>query len=296
MTNSDNPFKTHADLKPSVFLLSTNFLQSRLYSFLKLSGPIAISCVCTIQCSWTPEIETSLHHSQEGTISLQTTQAFKIPPQHPTSISDSSIQEILEGISQTQESGLLQQLLSGPAAKQQIFSPSQVRFLAPQLALAFSQATPDELVSFTCAATDENSSIIRGTVAIFPSSLFLITVKNSQNSLVVHNKGENSSGLLQENVSMEFSKTEVVLPREEAMAYMTLPSNSNWIAINFAQLGTSALHTSQPQPTQSNTPIPSNLEVSDSVENESVKEQLRELRRKVEEQTKEIKRLEQTIR
>lgn len=273
--------------------MSTNFLQSRLYSFLKLSGPIAISCVCTIQCSWTPEIETSLHHSQEGTISLQTTQAFKIPPQHPISISDSSIQEILEGITQTREGGLLQKLLLGPAAKHQIFSPSQVRFLAPQLALAFSKATPEELVSFTCAATDENSSIIKGTVAIFPSSLFLITVKIS---LVGHNKGKISSGLLQENVSMEFSKTEAVLPREETKAFMTLPSNSNWIAINFSQLGSSALHTSQPQPTQSNTPNPSKLEVRDSVENESVNEQLRELRRKVEEQTKEIKRLKQTIR
>jgi hypothetical protein len=276
--------------------LSTNFLQARQYPFLKLCGTIAIFFICTIQCSWTPEIETPLHHSQEGTISLQTTQAFKIPPQHPISISDSSIQEILEGITQTQESGLLEQLLSGPAVKHQIFSPSQVRFLAPQLAQAFSKATPEEVVSFTCAAIDENSSIIKGTVAIFPSSIILITVKNSQNALVVHKKGKNSSGLLQENVSMEFPNAEAVLPREEAKAFMTPPSNSNWIAMNLAQLGSSTLHTSQPKPIQSKTPTPSKLEGNYSVENESVQEQLRELRRNVEEQTKEIKRLEQTIR
>ena len=45
-----------------------------------------------VHCTWTPEIETLLYQDQNGTIALQTTQSFKTPPNHPTSISDSLIQ------------------------------------------------------------------------------------------------------------------------------------------------------------------------------------------------------------
>ena len=110
-----------------------------------------------------------LYQSEEGTIALQTTKTFKVAPKHPAWISDSLIQEMLGGITQTQESGLLQQIFSGSSPQLPVFSPSQIRFLGPHLASALSKATPEELVSFICTDTNENSSVVKGTVADFPS-------------------------------------------------------------------------------------------------------------------------------
>ncbi|MGI9545822.1 MAG: hypothetical protein ACR2MM_01190, partial [Flavobacteriaceae bacterium] len=59
-----------------------------------------------------------------------------------------------------------------------VFSPSQIRFLGPQLASALSKATPEELVSFICTDTNENSSVVKGTVAVFHPTTLLINLKN----------------------------------------------------------------------------------------------------------------------
>jgi hypothetical protein len=194
-----------------------------------------------IQCSWTPDVETLLYQSEEGTIALQTTKNFKAAPKHPAWISDSLIQEMLGGLTQTQESGLLQEIFSGSPSQLPVFSPSQIRFLSPQLASALSKATPEELVSFICTDTKENSSIVKGTVAVFHPTTLLINLKNYRKSMFDQGKGKNSRGNLQRYTTIHFSQEEALINPKESQPLMEIPANSHWVMINYSLLKSSNL-------------------------------------------------------
>ncbi len=272
-------------------------LKYRLHSISRLLAIVMAIGMSHIQCSWTPDVETLLYQSEEGTIALQTTKTFKVAPKHPAWISDSLIQEMLGGITQTQESGLLQQIFSGSSPQLPVFSPSQIRFLGPHLASALSKATPEELVSFICTDTNENSSVVKGTVAIFHPTTMLINLKNYRKSVFDQEKGKNSRGNLHRYTTIHFSQEEALITPNESQPLMEIPASSHWVMINYSLLKTSNLK--EPHVLTS---------TSDGMTNDGVKEQntqeinslnelneqLLDLRQKVDEQNEEIQRLQQT--
>ena len=250
-----------------------------------------------IQCSWTPDVEMLLYQSEEGTIALQTTKNFKVAPKHPAWISDSLIQEMLGGLTQTQESGLLQDIFSGSPPQLPVFSPSQIRFLGPQLASALSKATPEELVSFICTDTNENSSVVKGTVAVFHSTTLLINLKNYRQSMFDQGKVKNSRGNLQRYTTIHFSQEEALINPKESQPLMEIPANSHWVMINYSLLKTSNLKephvlTSTSGEMTNDGVKEQNTQATNSLN--ELNEQLIDLRRKVDEQNEEIKRLQQT--
>jgi hypothetical protein len=250
-----------------------------------------------IQCSWTPDVETPLYQSEEGTIALQTTKNFKVAPKHPAWISDSLIQEMLGGLTQTQESGLLQEIFSGSPPQLPVFSPSQIRFLGPQLASALSKATPEELVSFICIDTKENSSVVKGTVAIFHPTTLLINLKNYRKPMFGQGKGKNSRGNLQRYTTIHFSQEEALIDPKASQPLMEIPANSHWVMINYSLLKTSNLE--EPHVLTSTSAGMTNEGMKEQNSQainflNELNEQLLDLRRKVDEQNEEIKRLQQT--
>ena len=107
----------------------TSSLKYRLHSISRQLAIVLAIGMSHIQCSWTPDVETLLYQSEEGTIALQTTKNFKAAPKHPAWISDSLIQEMLGGLTQTQESGLLQEIFSGsPSSTTSLFTLSNSFF------------------------------------------------------------------------------------------------------------------------------------------------------------------------
>ena len=250
-----------------------------------------------IQCSWTPDVETLLYQSEEGTIALQTTKNFNVAPKHPAWISDSLIQEMLGGITQTQESGLLQKIFAGSPLQLPVFSPSQIRFLGPHLASALSKATPEELVSFICKDPDGNSSMVKGTVAVFHPTTILINLKNYRKSVFDQGKGKNSRGNLQRYTTIHFSQEEALINPKESQPLMEIPANSHWVMINYSLLKTVNLEEPHVLTSTSDGMTNDGMKEQNAQEINSLNElneQLLDLRRKVDEQNEEIKRLQQT--
>jgi len=275
----------------------TSSLKYRLHSMSRQLAIVLAIGLSHIQCSWTPDVETPLYQSEEGTIALQTTKNFIVAPKHPAWISDSLIQEMLGGLTQTQESGLLQEIFSGSPPQLPVFSPSQIRFLGPQLASALSKATPEELVSFICIDTNENSSVIKGTVAIFHPTTLLINLKNYRKSMFDQGKGKNSRGDLQRYTTIHFSQEEALIDPKASQPLMEIPANSHWVMINYSLLKTSNLK--EPHVLTSTSGGMTNVGMKEQNTQEinslnEMNEQLLDLRRKVDEQNEEIKRLQQT--
>jgi len=273
-----------------------HFLSPQIKGFVfTLRYLIAVAIgIFNIQCSWSPEIETVLHDSPNGFISLQTTPALKIAPKHPASIPESLIARILAGITKNQEEGMLQQLLLSATPTAPAFSPSQIDFLSPLVSLALSNATPDEIVHFRCPVTDEWSSMVKGTIAIFSPSNFLLILKDAKESSGIPSKMKNSSQRLQRRSSLTFSEGEAFLSDQEIETYMTIPAMAEGILINYQRLAPSNQNNQENQPSRHVTPVTSDEKVETPLELNSLNKQLRDLRKKVEQQNEEIRRLKQT--
>jgi len=278
----------------------TSSLKYRLHSISRQLAIVVAIGMSHIQCSWTPDVETFLYQSEEGTIALQTTKTFKVVPNHPVWISDSLIQELLEGITQTQESGLLQRIFSGSSPQLPVFSPSQIRFLGPHLASALSKATPEEFVSFTCTDTNESSSVVKGTVAVFHPTTILINLKNYRKFVFEQEKGKNSRGNLHRYTTIHFSQEEALINPKESQPLMEIPANSHWVMIDYSLLKTSNVKephvlTSTSSGGMANDGVKEKEQNTQEINSlNELNEQLLDLRRKVEEQNEEIKRLQQT--
>ena len=273
--------------------MRTQLFKKALYDFLKLYGTIVPILFYTIQCSWAPQINTPIHTSEGGQIALRTSPEFKIRPQHPHIISESLVKQILQGISQHQEQGILQELLIADPKPSPVFSLAQIEFLSPHIVDALSKATSEELITFKSLDSQEGTTVVRGTVALFSPTIFFLTIQNTQN-LPGPQKMANSSRNLQKHTKLIFAQEHALLKPEEAQRLMELSPTDIEIAIDYAALkplkGTehedmAEKHYSTTTTTQSETNHPKmNI----------LQEQLLDLQKKVDEQAEEIRRLQQT--
>ncbi len=252
---------------------------------------IATLTTFNLQCSWAPEVETILHEGPECVISLKTSHALKKAPKHPASLSESLIAKILKGMAISQEEGILQQLLLSTHHPVPAFSPSLIDFLAPHVSLAFSQVTPEEIIHFKCPPTNEQFFPIKGTLAVFSPSSLLLTLENLKPYPGVSPKMKISSQKIQ-TISLAFSQREVTLSAEEAQAFMTIPSTYHRIAINYQSLESFPPSSKENQLIQSGTQMTPHKTTEVPMTIDSLNFQLRDLKKIVDEQAKEIRRLQ----
>lgn len=248
----------------------------------------------SLQCSWSPEVETVLHDSHGCFISLKTTQALKVVPKHPASISEPLLANILREITKSHEEGMLQQLLLSNPPTVSVFSPSQIEVLGPQISLALSQVTPEEIIHFRCLATDEQSSLVQGTIAVFPPTYLLLTLKDNKEPSGIPSKIQNSSRRLQTTTSLNISQNEAFNRGDDVQRFMAIPSTSHGIIINYQPIRPSNQNNQGNQPNKFDTPINSDEKGEAPREMDSLNEQVKDLRKKVDQQAEEIQRLKQT--
>ena len=252
---------------------------------------VAILATFNLQCAWTPEIETVLHEGPECFISLKTSPTLNMVPKHPVSLPESLIEEILTGMAISQEEGILQQLLLSTHLPVPAFSPSQIDLLAPQMSMAFSQVTPEEIIYFKCPTTAEQSFRVEGTLAVFPPTILLLTLKDFNSSPGISPKIQNGSPKFHTTTSLTFSHQEAIIRAEEVQAFMTIPSTSKRIAINYQRLASSNQNNKENQLHQHGPSATHDKKTAPPVEMDSLSDQLRDLRKIVDQQAEEIRRL-----
>lgn len=246
----------------------------------------------TVQCTWTPEVETLIHQSEEGNITLQTSGDFKVPPQHPHVFNESLIKQVLQGIIYTQEKGILQELLIADPNPSPLFSSEQIDFLTPHLVNAFSKATAEELVTFRGLTLKKGATQIKGTVALFPPTIFLVAIQPLEEYPGNSSKMAASSRKLQQRTTIMFSQEDTVLNPKEAQGFMKMSSHDSWVAINYADLSP-LRRNAQEEPSRPTTSVPSTQSEETQTEKKSLEEQLHDLQEKVDEQAEKIQRLQQ---
>ena len=249
--------------------------------------------ISNLQCSWTPEVETVLYEGPECVISLKTSHALKQAPEHPAFLSESLIAKILNGMTISQEEGILQQLLLTKHHPVPAFSPSQIDFLAPHISMAFSQVTPDEVIQFTCPPTNEQHFPIQGMLAVFPPSSLLLTLEKFKPYPGVSPKMQNTSQKLRP-ASLVFSHQESIIRAEEVQSFMSIPSTSHGIAINYQSLDSLNPISKENQLTQPGVQATPHKNTEAPMTIDSLNSQLRDLKKIVDQQAEEIRRLQDT--
>jgi hypothetical protein len=194
----------------------------------------------------------------------------------------------------SQEEGMLQQLVLSSHHPVPAFSPSQIVFLAPHLSMAFSQATPEEIIYFKCLSTEEQSFQVQGTLGNFSPTTLLLTLKDLKVSPEISPKAQHSSRKLQTTTSLTFSPQEAIIKAEEAQAFMTIPSTSYRIAINYQRLASSNPKTKENQLNQHGTQTTHDEKIGTPIEMDLLNNQLRDLRKIVDQQAEEIRRLQRS--
>ena len=163
-------------------------------------------------CTWTPQVETVLHDSSQGMVSLRTISDEHFQASHPVEIQRTTIERVLRGVYSFRDVRLIENLIGGDPKPVKLFSPSQVRFLAPLLTSAFSQATKEEEVYFQCLVNQGSSRPITGTLLIHNSTLFLTWKEPLSKPTVLSKQHRSSSGL--PNPSMPQDHTVVFAPKQ----------------------------------------------------------------------------------
>ncbi|MGP0595317.1 hypothetical protein ACTRXD_22590 [Nitrospira sp. T9] len=254
---------------------------------------IATLAIFNLQCSWTPEVETVLYEGPECVISLTTSHALKQAPTHPAFLSETLIAKILNGMTISQEEGILQQLLLSNHHPVPAFSQSQIIFLAPHVSRAFSQVTPEEVIHFKCPPTNAQHFPTQGMLAAFPPSTLLLTLENLKSYPGVSQKMQNTPRSFRPT-SLVFTHQEASIRTEEVQNFMTIPSTSHGIIINYQNLEPLNPVKKENKRTQPRTRTTPHKNIEPPMTIDSLNSQLRELQKIVDQQAEEIRRLQDT--
>ena len=250
--------------------------------------------ISNLQCSWTPEVETVLYEGPECVISLKTSHDLKQAPEHPALLPETLITKILNGITISQDEGILQQLLLSKQHLFPAFSPSQIDFLAPHLSMAFSQVTPEEVINFKCPPTNERHVPTQGMLAVFPPSSLLLTLENFKPYPGVSSKMQKNTSQKFQPISLVFSHQEAILRAEAVKDFLTIHSTSNGIAINYQMLESFNPISNKNQQTQPDTNTTSQQSTVSPMTIDSLNSRLQDLQKIVDQQAEEIRRLQDT--
>jgi hypothetical protein len=224
------------------------------------------------------------------------TPAGRLPkkvPLHPASLSESLIAKILKGITISQEDGLLQQLLLSTHHPVPAFSPSQIAFLAHQISMAFSQVTPEEVIHFKCPPSSEQHFPTQGMLAAFSPSTLLLTLEKLKPYPGVSPKMQNSPQKFQPT-SLVFAHQEASIRTEEIQNFMTIPSTSHGIMINYQSLEPLNPVNKENKRNQPRTQTTPHKNIEPPMTIDSLNSRLRDLQKIVDQQAEEIRRLQGT--
>ena len=137
-----------------------NFTQRSSFAFV-LSLLVLSSLVLTALGCAGPHPPTPIHEAALGTVFLENVSDTSFQAAHPIKLSETTVADILRGVHTKEKTGLL--LLLGKALKStnlndiRTFSEDEIAFLTPHIATALAQATPNQRVGFHVYSTPEIS-------------------------------------------------------------------------------------------------------------------------------------------
>ena len=220
-------------------LVWSHFFYSKYLRILSRLSTITILFVCFLpNCSWTPQVETVLHDTTEGYVSLRTLTDETVRVSHPAEISDAVLTRIFQGLQKQQNVRLLQTFVTGTPEPTTIFSPSQITFLTPLVKEALAQATKEEEVYFRLTNIDGSNPSVEGSLFIYSSNLmFTLHPKVPLGSGKNRPSTKSSkSGLGKSNFSLTFHPKEALSTDEFPQVPRLKPFNSHAVLINISKL------------------------------------------------------------
>lgn len=248
-------------------------------------------------CLGTPRVETSIYEGPEGAVLLKTVPDESRAASHPANLSRHTLETVLRGIHYRESGRFLQNLVNRDAAPTPLFSPSEIKFLAPHLQHAFSQVTREEsvIIRMPAPSSSDVQNII-GSLSVKENKLHII--------FTFSNRGPFTQTKSKVTVSdpREFtSPTLVFLPKDA----VTKDSESPWykgtqnphrLIIDLAKLASLPQDAAHPHvapdaiPSATATPT-QKLERSSPSDANDLLQEIRSLRRELSKQKQEIERL-----
>lgn len=189
---------------------------------------------------------------------------------------------------------MLQQLFFTAPHSIPAFSPLQRETLAAHLSRAFSEATKEKTIFFKLPTMEEASSPIEGDVAAFPPSYLVLTLTFSSSVSGGFSKIHNSSDRIRAKSVPTVSRDNGIFSTEKAEKFMAIPDASHGIVIDYQHLSPPAgLTPTMPSPRcdQDDAHMNHNEEDTTPLELHKLKEQLKLLQERVDQQIQEIYRL-----
>ncbi len=122
---------------------------SRDSSSIILTGVVVVLFTLAGGCLSHPRVETVVHESSRGTVSLKEFPDSNIRASHPVTLDPDLMRRVLTGVRARQRKTTIESTLTGNAKSIPVFTFSEASFLAPLLVSALGQATAEEEVRFT---------------------------------------------------------------------------------------------------------------------------------------------------
>lgn len=123
----------------------------------KTSIFLVLLCVVVAACSTTGQSGKIIFEDPRGSVTLQTISDRSIQATHPINLEPALLAKVLSGMEvQDQERGV-QKLLAGSSSPVPVFSEDQIQFLAPLLAEALRNASPNQSIEYLVRTTYEGS-------------------------------------------------------------------------------------------------------------------------------------------
>lgn len=191
-------------------------------------------------CGWTPQVETVLHESPDGIVSLRTISDNSIRANHPIDIPNTTMKRVLRGVYSFRDVRLIENLVSGDPEPVRLFSPSQVTFLTPLLTSAFAQATSEEEVFFQCSSSHGSGPPVTGTMLVHNSTLFLTWTEPLSKPKVLAKQHRPSSGLpdpsMPQDHTILFSPKAALMTGDQSVRSYLRHLEVNTLAIDYQLL------------------------------------------------------------
>lgn len=191
-------------------------------------------------CTWTPQIETELHNSPQGIVSLRTIGDDSLRADHPVEIKKATMARVLRGAHKFRDVRLIEGLITDDDKPVGLFSQTQIAFLAPLLTSALAQATPEEEVLFQCTSEYEGAPPIKGNILVHDTTLFFTWNEPLSKPNVLAKQHRGTSGLpdpsMPQGHKFTFFPNEAIRVEDDSTKFYLKRLGENTLAIDYPVL------------------------------------------------------------
>ncbi len=123
-----------------------------------MPGPIAstlLACLIATGCASSPRAGVTIHDSPRGSVFLERIQAGSFQATHPITLETGVIARALRGIQVRDDRNTLQAFLASRPEAVRAFSDQEADFLAPFISTALAKASPDQRIGFRVSQTTQ---------------------------------------------------------------------------------------------------------------------------------------------